>query len=155
MKENRPLLTHQGHPLSVLFYDGGCPMCCGWVGWLLRWDRCGLLRFCPLDSALGRRCFEICGLSHAQPDSLLLIHGSCFATGFVAVRLALVEMGGAASLLGMGLNLVPRWLGDWAYRWVAKRRRRCQAQVQNCAIIRDSRLMVGNEDCQIRQSRYL
>jgi len=100
---------------EVLYYDGNCAMCHGFVRLLLAEERTGTLRYAPLQ---GRHFRESVPESKRSglPDSLILGTGD----GVLQLRSAAViqileRLGGLWTAAARLLRLVPRPLRDAAY----------------------------------------
>lgn len=100
---------------AVLFFDGHCALCHGFVRLVLAEERTGTLRFAPLQGATFRsRVPE--GERAKLPDSLALDLGDgVLLTRSTAVAMVLVRMGGLWRLLGGLLWLIPRPVRDLGY----------------------------------------
>jgi len=111
---------------------------------VLRRDREGIVRFASLQSPLAARILERHGvnpqdldsvyvvLNHdltkeAQPDERLLPRSD-------AVIFALKRLGGIWKVLGLFVQLLPRFLRDWGYRVVARNRYRVLGRFETCML---------------------
>lgn len=109
----------------VLLFDGVCNLCNGAVQWLLERDHDGRLRFASLQSQAARWVLAEAGVDDASalPDSMVLVD----AAGVHVRSTAALRV---ARLLGFPYNwatagfVVPRFLRDAIYRWVARNRYR-------------------------------
>lgn len=100
---------------AVLFYDGTCAMCHGFVRFLLAEERSGSLRFAPLQGATLRE--RVPEAERAElPDSLVLDAGDeKLRLRSDAVTFVLQRMGGLWTLLGWLLWMIPRPLRNFGY----------------------------------------
>jgi predicted DCC family thiol-disulfide oxidoreductase YuxK len=100
---------------DVLYYDGGCAMCHGFVRFLLAEERTGTLRYAPLQSAHFRESVAESKRA-ALPDSLILIEedGTLHLRSNAVIRV-MERLGGLWTLAAWLLRLVPRPLRDMAY----------------------------------------
>ncbi len=111
---------------------------------VLRRDREGIVRFASLQSPLAARILARHGvnpqdldsvyvvLNHdltkeAQPDERLLPRSD-------AVIFALKRLGGIWKVLGLFVQLLPRFLRDWGYRVVARNRYRVLGRFETCML---------------------
>lgn len=113
----------------IVFYDGACGLCHGFVKFVLaRAPRGGGLRFAPLQGDTFQR--EVApGWVGPLPDSVVVQDGQ----GRLWLRTAAViqvlqRLGGPWAWLGGALWLVPRPLRDLGYAGVARVRRRLFAK---------------------------
>src|SRR5687768_3779180 len=100
---------------EVLYYDGSCAMCHGFVRFLLAEERSGTLRYAPLQSA-GFASNVPEDVRASLPDSLVLRaqDGRLYLRSD-AVVYVMLSMGGQWTALGTLLRFVPRALSDLAY----------------------------------------
>jgi predicted DCC family thiol-disulfide oxidoreductase YuxK len=94
----------------LVFYDGQCPFCLGWVRFLLRRDRADRLRFASLQGDWAASFFRANGLD--RPDAALPWPWSW----------------------GRGLGILPRGLRDGLYRWIARNRYRWFGRHEQCQL---------------------
>ena len=104
----------------VLFFDGVCGICDGFVGFLIERDTQERFLFAPLqgDTAASR------GLSMEdwRAAAIVLEADGQRLEGADAVMEVLLELGGALAVIARVGRLVPRPLRDALYRFVAERR---------------------------------
>lgn len=126
----------------VLLYDGECGLCDRTVQKLLRWDRRARLKFAPLQSPTAQEFLKCHGLALTDFSTVILVEDwhdrerSAFRIRSAAVAASMRECGGLAELGGQLLRLVPRAIRDWAYDFVAKRRKQLFGGVDTCALMR-------------------
>jgi predicted DCC family thiol-disulfide oxidoreductase YuxK/predicted GNAT family N-acyltransferase len=110
-------------PRALVFYDGHCPLCHGAVRFLLARDRAEHFHFAPLQGPTAER---VLGEAAADSDTVVLVRdpeGS--AKRFeraAAVAEMLRDLPRPWPWVGAMLRALPRWLADWGYRQVARRR---------------------------------
>lgn len=108
------------HP--IVFFDGVCGLCDGFVSWLMRRDKAGKLRFAPLQGSTARaRIGELTG----EPErwSIILLDEDGTHERSEAVLRILSHLGGIWRV-GACLRILPRGFRDFFYRAIAKRRYR-------------------------------
>jgi predicted DCC family thiol-disulfide oxidoreductase YuxK len=106
------------HP--IVFYDGECGLCTGFVQWLLKRDRRRVLRMAPLQGStaertIGKPTGDVC-----EWTIFLLDADGCHERSEAALRI-LQHLGGMWSLLGV-FRIVPRFVRDAVYRFIARHR---------------------------------
>ena len=128
----------------IILYDGVCGLCNRLNQFVLRRDREGIFRFASLQSPLAARILARHGanprdldtvyvvLNHdltkdAQPDEGLLPRSE-------AVIFVLKRLGGIWKVLGLFVQLLPRFLLDWGYRVVARHRYRVFGRFETCML---------------------
>ncbi len=107
----------------VIVFDGICVLCNGWVRFLLKHDRKGRYRFAAMQSQAGRALLAGHGLDPDDPASFLLVEGAQAWTDSDAIRRVLTGLGGVWRLAAV-IAVVPRFVRDPLYRWVARNRYR-------------------------------
>lgn len=110
-------------PRGIVFYDGDCGLCHGFVRFLLRVDRRARFRIAPLGGDLFRATVPEAARA-GLPDSVVLARGHGILVRSDAVLAVLEGLGGAWPALAAAGRVVPRALRDRAYDAVAARRAR-------------------------------
>jgi predicted DCC family thiol-disulfide oxidoreductase YuxK len=116
----------------LLVYDGNCGFCARSVQFILRHERRHDLKFVPRDSDLGkdlRRHFHL-----EAVESMLWIADGKAETESGAVLNAARYVGGFWGFLGSIGSLVPAPLRNWAYRLIARNRRRLSSGMKSCLL---------------------
>lgn len=110
---------------AIVFYDGHCALCHGAVKFVLKHDRTGeAFRFAPLQGVTFRaRVPE--GVRASLPDSVaVLTNDGALLTRSDAFLYILARLGGIWNFTGSVLRIVPRFLRDVVYDFVARVRYR-------------------------------
>lgn len=124
-----PLLPK--HP--VLFYDGVCNFCNNTVQFVYRNDRSRSIQFAALQSDLAAAWLRPLGHDPAELSSLMYLQdGRVFKRSTAALRMAW-RMGGWLRLTSV-FWLVPPFIRDAVYDWVARNRYRWFGQLDACAL---------------------
>lgn len=110
---------------DLVFYDGTCGLCHGWVRFLLRWDRHGdRFRYAPLqgETWVARVSSE---RRRELPDSVVIhtAQGDLLVESRGVIHL-LWRLGGGWKVVAGLLWIVPRPLRNLGYRGVAAIRHR-------------------------------
>jgi predicted DCC family thiol-disulfide oxidoreductase YuxK len=120
---------------ALVLFDGVCNLCQGTVGFLLPRDRKGTLRFASLQSETGHRESLAHGLDASALDSVVLIEGGrAYTKSSAALRIAR-HLRGAWPLFTV-LRIVPRFLRDPVYDWIARHRYRWFGKTESCLLPR-------------------
>jgi predicted DCC family thiol-disulfide oxidoreductase YuxK len=116
----------------VVFYDGTCGLCHGFVQFMVRHDHAGTMRFAPLQGDTAAR--EIPAYLGSDLGSVIYRdgNGAVFSQSTAALR-ALAQLGGPWRLATL-LLFVPHGLRDLVYRFVARHRYRWFGTVDRCAL---------------------
>ena len=117
--------------MKVIFFDGYCGLCNGFVDFMMRVDKKSLFKFSPLQSDLAK--------SHLSPEDVadlkslvVLIDGNTYRTAPGVIK-ALTELGGLWKALGM-LRIFPDWFLNFWYDLVAKNRYRIFGKSDTCRL---------------------
>ena len=103
----------------VIYFDGYCGLCNGFVDFVLARDRARRFRFAPLQGTTARARFGDPG--DVDPTTILLEEeGTVFQRSTAALRI-ITALGGIWRLAGL-LRLVPRFIRDAVYDWIARNR---------------------------------
>lgn len=119
----------------VIVFDGVCLLCSRWVRFLLKHDRAQRYHFASMQSESGRAMLLAHGLDPDSPLSFLLVedgHGYTDSDAIARVLRGLDRRRWRG--LSRAMLLVPRWLRDPAYRFVARHRYRIFGQSRSCFV---------------------
>ncbi|MFM2139290.1 MAG: hypothetical protein RJA57_1597 [Bacteroidota bacterium] len=117
----------------VILFDGVCHLCDRWVRFVLERDRKGLFRFAPLQSTAAKDLLASHGLSEQFPDTVILFeNGKCHTRSTAALRI-LRRLRGGWSLL-YGLIIIPPFIRNSVYRWIARNRYRWFGKREECMV---------------------
>ena len=106
---------------AIVFFDGLCALCNGWVDLILRFDRRGTYRFSPLQSAAGREILKEFETQEQCGDSLVLLKDGRVYCRSTAIIKILAGLGFPFSVALISVA-VPRRVRDSAYDFVARHR---------------------------------
>ena len=116
---------------SLLLFDGVCHLCEGSVQFILQHERDSEIRFVPIQSELGRRLYSKAGLDPEAPSAMLFVEGGETFEGSEAALRVAAHLGGWPRLALVG-RLLPRFLRDGVYRFVARNRYRWFGKRESC-----------------------
>ncbi len=128
----------EADPRAIIVFDGVCVLCNGWVRFLLRHDRAGRYRFAAMQGDAGRRLLADNDLDPDDPVSFLLVEYDRgpeprISTDTVAIRRVLAGLGGLWRLVRLSAVLPP-FLRDPLYRWLARNRYRWFGRHDACLV---------------------
>lgn len=108
---------------SIIFYDGECAMCHGFVKFVVMLDKKANFTFAPLFGETFINCLG--EKRDILPDSIVLYgtNGEYFLKSR-AVAKVLMQLNGVSKLLGNFLNVIPKALADFGYDCVATLRKK-------------------------------
>lgn len=119
------------HP--VILFDGVCNLCNGLVRFIIRRDPKGRYRFASLQSDAGRTLLAAHGLADLDLDSMALIeNGRAHVRSDAALRV-FRSLSGLWPVFSIGL-ILPRFIRDAAYEFIAKRRYRWFGKRDQCMV---------------------
>lgn len=116
---------------SVVFFDGVCNLCNGFVDFLIRRDPNDRLRFAPLQGETAKKLVPAAWREELS-SVVLWQDGRCSRESAAAVR-ALATLGGVWKLALVFL-VVPALLRDFIYRGIARNRYRWFGQRETCRL---------------------
>jgi predicted DCC family thiol-disulfide oxidoreductase YuxK len=124
---------------AIMLYDGECGLCSRSIQFILPRDRKDRFRFAALQGAIGQSALDV----HRKPKErfdtfyLLLDEGTPrerLLEKSTAALAVLRSLGGAWSVLGTALWIIPRPLRDAAYEFIASHRYGWFGKSDACAI---------------------
>jgi predicted DCC family thiol-disulfide oxidoreductase YuxK len=117
--------------MKLIYFDGVCGLCNGFVDFILKIDRQSLFTFCPLQSEYASK-----HLSEVQTRNLTSVvyqkEGKTFEKSEAVLEI-LCDIGGAWKLAKTGF-LIPGILRDYGYDLVAINRYKLFGKKQTCRI---------------------
>jgi predicted DCC family thiol-disulfide oxidoreductase YuxK len=108
-----------GAPVRIVYFDGHCNVCNAFIDFLIRRDSRGRLCYAPLQGETARTRLPST-LVTAMSTMALEENGAVTVESTAAIR-TIAVLGGPYLLMKLFL-LVPRFLRDGVYRWIAKHR---------------------------------
>jgi len=119
------------HP--ILFFDGVCNLCNGFVQTIIRLDPKGKFRFASLQSEEAQELLRDHKLDPNDLNTVILLDGSrTYTESDVALEVARI-LGGAWLLL-YPLRYLPSRFRDGIYRWVARNRYQWFGKKDQCMV---------------------
>lgn len=125
----------------ILLFDGHCNLCNGSVQFFLKNDRKKTIRFASLQSNLARQLLSQAQLTelilseqevnNEASGSMVYFYKGKVYTKSTGVLKALQQMGLPFSLLQIFL-IVPKFIRDGVYRWVARNRYKWFGRKEEC-----------------------
>ena len=105
----------------IVVFDTQCLLCSRWVQFLLRHDRTGKIQFASMQGATGQALLAQAGLQVAGLETLLVVDQERSWQNTAAI-LRLLHALGWPWRLAWAVWLVPAFVRDAAYRWIARHR---------------------------------
>lgn len=122
-----------GSETNIVLFDGVCNLCNKTVQFIIRKDSKAKFRFASVQSESGQLLLEQLGLPLDSFESLVYIRDNRFYIKSTAVLKILRGLGGGWQLLYL-LIIIPRFLRDMGYDFIAIRRYRCIGKSETCVV---------------------
>ena len=117
------------HP--VIVFDAQCVLCSANAQFVLKHDRREHFRLASMQGEVGAGLYRRFGIDPTDPDSIILVDGDAVKRDSDAV-LAIYAGLGWPWRAATAFRLVPRFLRDPVYRWIARNRYRLFGRRETC-----------------------
>lgn len=122
---------------DVILFDGTCGFCSAGMNFIIDHDKAGRFRFAASGSQAGGELLVRHGISKpgdtGGPGSVVLIQGNRAHLHSTAVLRIAKGMGGVWSLF-YAFSIIPAFVRDPVYKWVARNRRRWSKPLETCPL---------------------
>jgi predicted DCC family thiol-disulfide oxidoreductase YuxK len=105
----------------IILFDGVCNFCNGAVNFVIKRDKNAKIQFAPLQSQKGRMYLRQLGLAEDDLQSFIFIEDE-IAYSRSTAALKVCKYLGALWPWCYGLIIIPKFIRDGLYNWVAKHR---------------------------------
>ncbi len=119
--------------MPILLFDGHCNLCNVWVQFIVKRDSAGTIRFASLQSEAGRRLLEEHKIDENYIESLVFFEEERFSVSSNAALRTLSYLDSWQKHL-IFLAVVPRFLRDLVYRFIARNRYKWFGKREQCMI---------------------
>jgi predicted DCC family thiol-disulfide oxidoreductase YuxK len=117
----------------IVLFDGVCNFCNRWVQLIIKNDKKNIFRFAPLQSEAGKRLLAESNSSKGSPESVVLIeNGKYYFHSSAALRI-FSHLSGLWKLM-MVFYIVPPFIRDAAYHFIARNRYRWFGKRETCMV---------------------
>jgi predicted DCC family thiol-disulfide oxidoreductase YuxK len=117
---------------GIVFFDGVCNLCNAAVRFIVHRDPKAYFRFASLQSEIAAKMVPADCRQEAGDSILLLENEDCFSSSTAALRIAR-KLRFPWPLLYVGI-LIPRFLRDPIYAWIARNRYRWFGKKDACEL---------------------
>ena len=118
---------------KILLFDGVCNLCNSSVLFVIKRDPKDRFRFTPLQSEVGRHLVEKYQIDTSKTDSVILIeNGKAHTKSSAGLRIAR-GLSGAWPLF-FGFWIIPKFLRNWIYDFIARNRYKWYGKKESCMI---------------------
>ncbi|MBI5916111.1 MAG: thiol-disulfide oxidoreductase DCC family protein [Bacteroidetes bacterium] len=115
----------------ILLFDGVCNLCNASVQWVIRHDPAGRFHFASLQSETGKQLLQKFNLPVSELNTVVLVDGGKALTRSDVPLRILKYLGGGWKLLGV-FRIVPKFVRDAVYDWIARNRYRWFGRQEAC-----------------------
>ena len=106
---------------KIIFYDGHCNLCNGFVNAIIKLDKKSIFLFAPLNGNHAKNLLKKNKIKNTTIDSVVLFNNNSISYKSKAVIEILISLGGIYRGLVI-TKIIPRAILDWLYDIVAKNR---------------------------------
>lgn len=118
---------------AIVLFDGVCNLCNGFVNWVIDRDPKAKVMFGSLQSEEAKSLLSKFGESPDYLDSIVAIKNDKLYKNSRAVLEICLTIGGVYKLMGVFL-IVPNFIRDAVYKWVARNRYKWFGKSESCRI---------------------
>lgn len=115
----------------IIVFDAECVLCAANAQFVLRHDRARRFRLASMQNEVGAGLYRRFGIDPARPETLIIVDGDTLLKDSDAVLSIYAGLGWPWKALA-ALGIVPRFLRDPAYRWLARNRYRIFGRRVTC-----------------------
>jgi predicted DCC family thiol-disulfide oxidoreductase YuxK len=127
-------LLSQHH--RIIFFDGACNLCQRSVQFILTHDKKGIFSFASLQSSIAEKTLMPYGISTAEMNTFILLENNKIYTRSTAALQVIKKLGGLWPLLYLFI-IVPPFIRDAVYNWIARNRYRWFGKQESCWMPRE------------------
>src|SRR4051812_28574434 len=119
---------------KIILFDGVCNLCNSFVQFVIKRDKSDIFRFVPLQSDLGQQILNHIGIDPKHIDSMILYEPGIayFYKSNAAIEISR-SLGGFLSMAA-GFKLLPNFVRNPIYDYVAKNRYKWYGKKESCMI---------------------
>jgi predicted DCC family thiol-disulfide oxidoreductase YuxK len=115
----------------IILFDAACVLCSTNAQFVLTHDKGGRFRLASMQGQVGARLYREHGMDPSNPSSMLVLEAGRVRQYSDAVLSIYEGLGFPWRLLG-ALRIIPPFIRDPVYRWVARNRYRLFGQRETC-----------------------
>ena len=118
---------------KTILFDGVCNLCNSSVNFIIRNDKKEVFKFAPIQSDFGEIALKKHRINSKDTDSIILIDNDNYYIKSSAALYIAKNLSGAYPLL-FCFMLVPKFMRNWVYDFVAKNRYKWYGKKESCMI---------------------
>ncbi len=118
---------------KIIVFDGVCNLCNASVNFVIKRDKNDVFRFATLQSDTGKELASKFSINPDETDSIILIDkDKCYIKSTAALHITKSLSGGYPLLFGF--MIIPNFIRNWVYDYVAKNRYRWYGKKEYCMV---------------------
>lgn len=118
---------------KIILFDGVCNLCNSSVTFVIKRDAKDVFRFAALQEEPGQKLIKQYSIDTNKTDSIIFIENNkAYTKSTAALRIAR-HLGGAYPLF-YGFIIIPVFIRNWVYDYVAKNRYKWYGKKESCMI---------------------
>ncbi|OBX26528.1 putative DCC family thiol-disulfide oxidoreductase YuxK [Gelidibacter algens] len=123
-----------GNNKQLILFDGVCNLCDASVQYIVKHDQHDMFRYTALQSDVGKEIIETFNIDTAKMDSILLysVEKGIYYKSTAALKIA-SQLGFPRNLMAIFL-IVPPFIRNWVYDYIAKNRYEWYGKKEECMI---------------------
>ena len=119
---------------KLILFDGVCNLCNASVLYVIERDKKNVFMFTPLQSDIGKRIVQEYNLDTPKTDSILLYSESSGLASKSSAALQIAKYLGFPNNLMSIFFIVPPFIRNWFYDYIAKNRYKWYGKKEQCMI---------------------
>lgn len=117
----------------ILFFDGVCNLCNGYVNWVIKRDPSALVSFSSIQSEHAKNMLKKHPSYDKSKDTIYYLKNDTLYYYSDAPLELVKDIGGIYRALYV-FKIIPRFIRDSMYKWVAKNRYRIFGKKETCMV---------------------
>ncbi|MCE5332090.1 MAG: DCC1-like thiol-disulfide oxidoreductase family protein [Bacteroidales bacterium] len=117
----------------IVYFDGYCNLCSGWVKFLLKRDKRNRFKFAALQSGKGQNVLKILGMPLEEPTTVIYLKNDKYFTESEAALEILKDLGGFWIAFSV-FRLIPISIRNYLYGLISKWRYKLFGKRDTCMI---------------------
>ena len=118
---------------KIIFFDGYCNLCNGFVNFIIRLDKKNKIFFAPLNGKKAEQILSKKEINSVLPDSVIFYHNNVTSFKSKAVIDIFISLGGFYKLVVI-LKVIPSFILNFLYDTIAKNRYSWFGKRESCKV---------------------
>ncbi len=118
---------------KIILFDGVCNLCNNAITFVIKRDKNDCFRYAPLQSEVGHFLTQKHNIDPSQTDSIILVEGDKVSVKSTAALRIARSLNNGYPLL-YGFMIIPNFIRNWVYDYVARNRYRWFGKKDACMI---------------------